>query len=161
MLGFIFFLDFFRHTRNRSRRRGAATNLSPSQKSEREWSGLKQRRTALYLNPSTPSHLVRACLSKYTLQCWPQEGAKAQTLPNRLCTMAAAVVACVVLMHPNSFLRRFFYNEYNSVKIASFFFQVRTLEVKRTGHRAALENYPVLPQLQVPARACPVFGFPH
>lgn len=99
----IFFLDFFRRTRNRSRRRGAATNLSPSQKSEREWRGLKQRRTALYLNPSTPSHLVRAWLSKYTLRCWPQEGTKAQTLPHRLCAMAAAVVTCVVLMHPNSF----------------------------------------------------------
>lgn len=46
-------------------------------------------------------------------------------------------------------------------KLLFSFFQVRTLEVRRTGHRAALENYPVLPQLQVPARACPVFGFPH
>ncbi len=47
--------------KSRSKRRRPAANMSPSQRKEREWSGLKPGRTASCPNPLIPSHLVRVC----------------------------------------------------------------------------------------------------
>lgn len=58
VLSCIFLPQFFRRTRSRRKRRRAAVNLSPSQRKERGWRGLKPGRTALCPNPSTHSHLV-------------------------------------------------------------------------------------------------------
>lgn len=55
--------------RSRSKRRRATSNLSPSQRNERGWRGLKQMKTALCPNLLTHSRLVCVCGVQFITSC--------------------------------------------------------------------------------------------
>lgn len=161
----LYFLPWFLQAYEKQKQAQRSSNQLESKSEERERvERFKTKENSIVSKPINPfTSGACMCVKMYFTMLATRGSHSSDSIPQTLRYGWCCRHLCC-FKAPKLFLRHF-YNEYNSVKTVFFFvclfFQVRTLEVRRTGHRAALENYPVLPQLQVPARACPVFGFPH